>query len=941
MDTVALRLLGPMQLCIGGVARDIGGPQRRAVLAYLVLHRGTAVPAERIVADVWGAQAHPGAGRSLQTSISALRRALAHPDHDATIVRGAGGYRLDLADAWVDIDRFEAVARRAMRDADPDAANEALGFWRGMPLQDVPYDEWAASPRNALMEAYRGVMRVRLDGLLAAHHLEQALGTIGELLTMTPFDEGLWERRLIALYRSGRQAEALAAFAEVEQLLRGELGLEPGPGLTDLQRRILLHDPGLAGPGAPPHLVPDSLSTFVGRSKELEQLAVLTQTHRLVTVTGPGGVGKTRLAVESAHAWRGRMPGGTCFIDLSSVGEAGRVIGEVAARLGVERRTGDVLAHLVERLRNAPALVVLDNAEHLRDAVASLGRSLLEQVPAMRIVVTSRVALGVTGEVVWRLPPLDLPIDGDDLTELAGRDAVALFVRRARAVRPDLRLGEANAPVIARIVRRLDGLPLAIEIAATRLRSVGVSDLEARLQADLGGLHADDPTVSEHHRTLTAVLARSTDRLPPATTRTFARLAVTPGSFDLDAATVLCGRDRGSTADHIDVLVQHSLLTVEAAGDDTRYRMLQVVRDHAMDLLVRSGEQAGAERALVDWGLAVAQGITDGLRGPDEPIWIERLAAEQAGLRGALTAGLVHAPAEGLRLATQLVRSWWANAGETDASGSRRVPTVHEGIQWLERTLAVLPPESNDRVRAGGQIALGFLRGVIGDHSGAREVLLDARNSMVSLGHERLAGWACLYLASAAWGAGSAEVDAHFRAADTYLTAANDREGQVAVALLGYAYRLRSHGPAAAADARERFLDLTVDLRTRTVLTYRSGVLALDALACGDVDRASEPLSHAIETNRSATDPATTAILLGICAWHGVLSGDIEAAVLLLVMAEEVEARHGLNFRQAAFTREFTRDALGSRLRPELEERARREAATLSVQAAFGRWLSG
>lgn len=938
MDTVALRMLGPLQLCVGGVARDIGGPRRRTVLAYLVLHRGTAVPAERIVADIWGPEAHGGAGRSMQTAISALRRALAHPANDATILRSAGGYRLDLGDAWVDIDRFEVAADRAMRDSDADAAAEALRLWRGAPLQDVPYDDWAAPARNALLETYRGVVRVQLDGLLADRCYEQALGTVGELLAADPFDETLWERRLLALYRSGRQTEALAAFAEVDELLRGELGLEPGPSLADLQRRILLHDPALAGPSAPPHVVPASISSFVGRAAELAQLDGLTQAHRLVTVTGPGGVGKTRLSAELAHGWRGRMPGGVFFVDLSSVAEGCRVLGEVAGQLGIERRTGDVLTHLVGRLQRAPALLVLDNAEHLRESVASLARALLERAPAMRIVVTSRVALGVTGELAWQLLPLDLPRDGDELAELAGRDAVALFVRRAREVRPGFRIGDANAPVVARIVRRLDGLPLAIEIAATRLRSAGVTDIEARLERDLGSLRSDDPTVSERNRTLTAVLAWSTDRLDPATVQAFARLAVTPGGFDLDAATVLCGEDRRRTAEHIDVLVQHSLVTVEPIGDHTRYRMLEVVRDHAMERLAGSGQRASAERALVDWGLALAHGVSRGLRGPDEPRWVERLASEQAALRAALAAGLAHAPADGLRLATQLVRFWWANAGDTDAVGQRSVPTVHEGIDWLERFLGVLPADEHDRVRAGGQIALGFLRGVIGDHGGARDVLVEARDAMMALGHDRLAGLASLYLASAAWGAGWAEVDAHFQAAEVSLSRADDREGQAALALLEYAYRLRSQGPDVAAAARERFLLHTADVRNHTVLTYRSGVVALDALARGNADAAVEPLQGAIETNRNATDPATTAILLGICAWHAALAGDTATAVLLVVMAEEVEARHGLGFRQAGFTREFTREALGRRLTSELERQARREAADLAVHEALDRW---
>lgn len=938
MDPVALRLFGPTRLHADGAARDLGGPRRRAVLAYLVLHRGSAVPAERIIADVWGPDAAPGARRSLQTSVSALRGVLAPRGDGPTITYGSGGYRLELGRAWVDVDRFEAAAARAVRDVDASAAAEALALWSGEPFQEFRDQDWAGLARESLRERYRGALLVHVDDLLGSGRHEEALRTVAHEIAATPLDEGLWERRLLALYRSGRQTEALEAYAEIEETLRSELGLDPGAGLAELQRRILLHDPTLAGPGGPTHAVPASISTFVGRSAELACAEDLAAEHRLLTITGPGGVGKTRLAIELAHGWRGSVPGGVFFVDLTAVAGPERVPDEIAGLVGVDRPAGDALGHLCAHLGPTPTVMVLDNAEHLREVVATTVRSLLERAPGLRIVVTSRVPLGVTGEVAWGLPPLDLPREGDDVVGATNRDAVALFARRAGEVRPAFRVGAANVAAVGRIVRRLDGLPLAIEIAAGRLRSMGVSDIEARLDRDLGGLRSDDPTVSDRHRTLTGLLAWSTDLLEPPAARAFARLAVAPGSFDLDAATVVCGTDRQTTLEHLDILVQHSLLGLEPAGHSVRYRMLEVVRDHARELLTRSGERAEAERALLDWALELAREMVTGLRGAEGGAWVERLTAEQAGFRAALEAGLAHDPGRGLRLATQLVRFWWANAGETDVPGRRSLPTLHEGIDWLERLLAAGGAEVALRVRAAGEIALGFLRGVVGEGAAAREVLLNARDAMVAAGEDRLAGWASLYLGSAAWGEGATTAGAHFRDAADRFTASGDREGLSAAALLEYAFRLRSQGPDAAEDALRRFLRHTEGVETGTPATYRAGVLALDALARGDAVRAREALLGAISANRSATDPATTAILLGICAWHAALTDDVATAAVLVVMAEEVEARHGLHFRQAGFARELTREALGDRW-SRVEATAREEARGLPVRAALEAWV--
>lgn len=935
MGVVALSLLGAMQLRVDGEPVDLGGPRRRALLAYLVLHRGGAVTAERLVAEVWGADAAPGVRRSLQTYVSGLRGDLAAERGGATIVHEAGAYRFDRGGAWIDIEAFEDAAHRAIGNTDPVAAARALALWRGEPLQDLPPQDWTAPAVTALRELRRRTALVHLDALLAIGRHEDALADLSELLTASPFDEELWHRRILALYRTGRQTEALAAYATIEEALREELGLEPGPGLATLQRRILQHDPSLAARDEPPHEVPAAVSSFVGRGPELVHLDTLVRDHRLLTISGPGGVGKTRTAIELAHAWRGRMPGGVWFVDLASLTEGDLVAAEIASRIGADRPGGDVVAHLGAHLGRDAALLVLDNAEHLRDDVAAVVRALLQRAPALRVVVTSRVALGLTGEVIWQLPPLELPAEYDATERLTRRDAVVLFLERAEAVRPGIRIDDDDLAAVARICRRLDGLPLAIEIVASRARSLALRDLETRLGDGLGELPSSDPTVTARHRTLSAVLAWSTDPLPPTTRAVLARLAVIPGGFEVTLAEAVCRSGRGEVVDQLDTLVGHSLLAADAAGPRTRYRMLEVVRDHAGDLGADPEARADSERALLGWALELAGDATDGLTGPDEAEWVERLAAERAVLRAALAAALRHDPSSGLRLATQLVRFWWANAGDPDGVGGRTLPTLREGIDWLERLLAVA--DADARSRAGAQIALGFLCEVVGEHARSREVLLEAHDAVVAARDDRLAGLAAMYLANTAWGAGSTEAAAYYREAAERLGTTDDRQAQATCALLEYTYLLRAEGPAAADVALRRFLAHTDGVRGRTPLAYRSGALAMAALATGDVAGSTAPLRRSMDAIRSANDPATTSILIGICAWYAAAVDEVPTAALLLAVAEAVEARNGLRFRQGEVTREFAREVLGDALTPEVVAAARAEASAVSVGAAFAR----
>ena len=602
MDAPTLRLLGPVQLHADGETVPLGGPRRRALLAYLVVHRHRPTPADRLIDALWGDDADPGARHSLQTHVSALRRLLDHPETPAPITHGAHGYQLSIDGATIDLERFEHAADRAIRAGDPVAAAGALELWGGEPLADVPPQPWSEATIRSLHTRRCRVALLHIGAELQAGHPEQVLPLIDELLEVHPYDEHLWAQRLLALYHSGHQTEALAGYHDLRGLLREDLGIDPGPELAGLQRRILLHDPQIAGPGAPPHAVPAAISSFVGRDSELTHLHQLIRDHRLVTLTGPGGVGKTRTALQLAHAWRGGVADGVFFVDLASVHEPDLVADEIADRLGLPRYDHDRLEQLTLALASRTTLLVLDNAEHVRAQLAAVVVALMGAAESLRVVVTSRVPLGVTGEVIWRLPPLDLPRPDDPPDRLIRRDAVQLFLQRTRDVRPGFQPDAHDLAHIITICHRLDGLPLAIELAAGRLRSTTIPDLEAQLARDLGELRSNDPTVPERHRTLEAVLRWSTDPLDTATRRVLARLAVLPGSFDRDLAAAVCGEALGDAGPALDEalgrLVDHSLLNADTGGARTRYRMLEVVRDHATTQLRDPSERVDTERAL-------------------------------------------------------------------------------------------------------------------------------------------------------------------------------------------------------------------------------------------------------------------------------------------------------------------------------------------------------
>ncbi|MFE7598647.1 ATP-binding protein [Streptomyces sp. NPDC057494] len=673
------RLLGP--LTVAGTAGITGGPKVRALLARLLLDAGGTVTVERLVDGLYGDEPPAGAQGALQAQVSRLRRAL---PPGVTVEFSPAGYRLTVADpaAEVDVVRFEALARegaRAGAAGDPGRAagllREALGLWRGPALTDVRDAPFAAG-QTARLDA------LRLDAVEEWAAAELAVDGDPAVLVRElerwareqPLRERLRGLQMRALGAAGRQADALAVYEEVRAALAEELGADPSPELSAVHLE-LLRGGGAAPERAFPPL-PAPLTDFVGRERERERLAALVAAARLVTLVGPGGAGKTRLALEVGAGLRGEVR----FVDLGAVagvpGPSGEVAEAFATALGVRGA-----ARLEAALAGRPVLLIVDNCEHVVAETAVLVRRLLAACPGLRVLTTSREALGITGESL-------LPLGA-----LAPAAAEELFVRRAAGVRPGF-TGHAR---VAELCAGLDGLPLAVELAAARLRTLSVEELADGLGERFELLSRGDRTAPERHRTLRAVVEWSWSLLEPGERDLAARLSVFRGGATAQAVARVCGAGAGTLAS----LVEKSLVEVR---DDGRYRMLETIRAYAAERLPDGDPATAAHRAYYR---ELAEAADPELRGPAQLEWLARLDAEDANLRAALRRA---APEDGLRLVAALSPYWWLRGlrGRVAAPVAelldRVEPTEERGEEYALCVLAA-------GLREGGHVdrARGFL----------------------------------------------------------------------------------------------------------------------------------------------------------------------------------------------------------------------------------------
>ncbi|MBB5075472.1 BTAD domain-containing putative transcriptional regulator [Nonomuraea endophytica] len=917
MSAPRFGVLGPLEVRgEDGAPVALGGPRPRALLALLLLDAGRLVSTERLIDGQWGENPPAGAVNAIQAQVSRLRRQLP-PD---LIEFHGSGYRLAVDPDDVDAHRFEHLAaegRALLAAAQPERAaatlRQALALWRGPALPEVAH----AGAQVARLDEVRLAATEDLIEAELALPAGTSVGSLRQLVSAHPLRERLRGQLMRALHAGGQQAAALEVFEEGRRLLADELGADPSPELAELHLAMLR----AVAPRASRRL-PAPLTSFVGREAELDRLATLTD--RLVTITGPGGTGKTRLALESAR--RGGRD--VCFVDLSAVADDGLVPHAVMGALGV-RETGlgllqpqDPVERIVSALADRDLLLVLDNCEHVVAAAALLTRRLLDACPKLSVLATSREPLGLTGEVLVPLAPLALPPAGAAPGEWTRAPAVRLFTERASAVRPGFEPG----PEVVEICTALDGSPLAIELAAARLRSFTVAEIAARL-AEHGRfklLSRGDRTAAARHRTLHAVVDWSWSLLSEEEQVVARRLSVFAGGAGLEAVERVCG-DGEVLAD----LVDKSF--VEAA--DGRYRMYETVRLFCAEKLEEAGDTARDVHAA--YFLELVREADPWLLRAEQLDWLARLSAEQANLQAALRHAVHHDPGMGLRLAGAQAAYWFLSGRRGQAAASARElldqvgePPAELGEEYVLCVLLAVPDVRQEQWARAEAImntldrTLRYPFGTVlwGMVAGPGGAGVERRRRERMLGPEpwsravSVLGEALIHQLDGRL----AEAERGLESALASFTAVGERWG-MAQGLESLATLASWRGEwARARELWQRALDLLGELgaddEVVDILCRRAGGLLRE----GDQDAAAADLARAAELARTTGRPATVEFTLGELA---DVRGDLAAArahyeSVLTVTQPGVYVTEGLRpFAQTALARLAVRDGDPERAR--------------------------
>ncbi|MFI6325041.1 BTAD domain-containing putative transcriptional regulator [Nonomuraea sp. NPDC050556] len=715
MTDVKVGLLGPFEVKNhDGAVVEIPGVRLRALLAALALEPGRIVTRSRLVDWVWGEQPPADEVNALQALVSRLRRVLP----GGVIEADSGGYRLAVPPDSVDVHRFEQLISQA-RTAEPSARAEllrsALGLWRGQAMADIALQESEAFDAVVarLDELHVAALSDRVEADIRLGRGSEMLSELTDLVASYPLREGFVAALMRALAEAGRGNEALTLFQRTREKLADELGADPSAELSALHTALLRGELGERTENRRTNLRAE-LTSFVGRDNSVAAVAVLAIGHRLVTLTGPGGSGKTRLATETARTMLGDLPDGAWLVELASVQAGGDLAQAALTAIGLrdqalhgDARGGEPMDRLIAALRERAMLLILDNCEHVIEEAAAFADRLLGECRRLRILATSREPLGITGEVLCQVEPLELGSDP------ASSPAVQLLRDRASLVRKDIGSDEQTLAAMVRICQALDGIPLAIELAAARLRTMSVDQLARRLDDRFRLLTGGSRTALARHQTLRAVVDYSWDLLSEEERGVLRRLSVFSGGASLEAAEAVCGGDE--VLDLLTALVDKSLLLVDYAGAP-RYRMLNTIREYAVDRLTESGETELARRAHVAYFTELAETAEPHLRRAEQLTWLSTLRAEHdnliAALRWTIAEGLAE---EAMRLVGAVGWYWFL-------SGHRA-----EGTE-LSIAAASLPGEVTAEVRAMAYtiVAMFVTSGIGGDQFQAEEWIHEA-----------------------------------------------------------------------------------------------------------------------------------------------------------------------------------------------------------------------
>jgi predicted ATPase len=629
--SVRVEVLGPLRLLVDGVPVDVPGPKRRAVLALLALAEGRTVTVDHLLDALWPSGAPESGRQALHTHVSRLRAHLGPAA--ARLQTRHGGYRLDLTADELDVAWARAVLAKARATTEDDAfaeLREAHGLWRGPVLADLTDVAPIATAVEGCSQLYRDVTDALIAAAIAAGRADEVRGLAADGLTADPLREPAVLRLVRVLAATGEAAEALRTAREFRRRLVDETGLDPSPALGELERDIA------GGTAGPPPSRPEEparpTTRLIGRDDEVAALNRLLAEERLATIVGPGGVGKTRVALEVAR----RSETSTVLL-LAPVTDPAAIPHALAAALNLNVVHGDVLTACVAVLAHRTDVLVIDNCEHLLDAVRDAVDVVLAGCPGLSILATSRERLGLAAEYAFRLAPLPLPGADGDLPRVP---SVAVFLERAGRVRPGAAPTPAELQTVADIVRRLDGMPLAIELAAGRLSTFSLADLHRRLDRSLDLLGGGRPTTDARHRTLRATIEWSYDLLTDDERRLFRQLSVFVDGVDLDAAERI-GADLGLHSDPgtaLAHLVDTSMIDVAFDGafdGATRYRMLETLRAYGLDRLAATNEADAAGERFVRWAVELVEWIETVLTTEREPDADAVLRRELPNLRAA------------------------------------------------------------------------------------------------------------------------------------------------------------------------------------------------------------------------------------------------------------------------------------------------------------------
>ena len=690
-------MLGPFEVRTDdGVFADVPGARLRGLLIALALEPGHAVPKATLVDWIWGERPPSGAANALQRLVSRLRKALP----EGLIEGQTDGYRLTVEPDAVDAVRFEHLVGQARNDEDPRRIRllrEALALWRGAAMQGVGLQDSAAfdAAVTRLERLRLTAMEDRFDAEVSLGHGAELVTELTDLVAAHPVRERLVAALMRALVAAGRDAEALLVYQRTREALADALGVDPSPELSALHVALLRGELGRREENRKTNLRAE-LTSFVGKDADVAAVRELIAEHRLTTLIGPGGSGKTRLAAETARTLLRDLPDGAWLVELAAIGADGDVAQSTLAALGLrdallgEAPHAEPMDRLIAAIREREALLILDNCEHVIESAAAFAHRVLGECQRLRILATSREPLGITGEALWLVEPLALPEEDASPGEIESSPAVQLLRDRAGAVRRDLALDARTLSMMARVCRALDGMPLAIELAAARLRTMSLDQLAHRLDDRFRLLTSGSRTALPRHKTLRAVVDWSWELLTDAERMVLRRLAVFSGGASLEAAEWVCvgdGVEQEQVLELLTSLAEKSLLLAE--GDSApRYRMIGTIKEYAAHRLAEAGESDFARRAHLAYFTELAETAEPHLRRAEQLEWLATLETEHdnigSAMRGALAAGEAHAA---MRLAAGAGWYWWL--------GGHRA----EGIELIAAATTI-PGEVADEIRA-------------------------------------------------------------------------------------------------------------------------------------------------------------------------------------------------------------------------------------------------